>query len=98
MFNPTSLHHRDAAELVRTIFGAVAYLHKCGIVHRDLKPENLLFRDSSENADIMICDFGLSRVIDSDKIALLTEICGTPGVSLDHSYLASSLLNPDDSN
>ena len=42
----------------------------------------------------MICDFGLSRVIDSEKIALLTEICGTPGVSLDHSHLTSSLLNP----
>ena len=94
VFNSTPLHYRDAAELVRTIFGAVAYLHKCGIVHRDLKPENLLFRDPSEDADIMICDFGLSRVIDSDKIALLTEICGTPGVSPDHSYLTSSLLKP----
>ena len=98
MFNPIPLHYRDAAELVRIIFGAVAYLHKCGIVHRDLKPENLLFRDPSEDADIMICDFGLSRVIESDKIGLLTEICGTPGVSPNLSYLTSSLLNPDDSN
>ena len=77
------LRCRDAADLVRIIFGAVAYLHGCGIVHRDLKPENLLFRDPSEDADIMICDFGLSRVIDSEKMALLTEICGTPGVSFD---------------
>lgn len=81
MYNLASLHYRDAADLVRTIFSAVAYLHKCGIVHRDLKPENLLFKDPSEEADIMICDFGLSRVIESDKIGLLTEICGTPGVS-----------------
>ena len=79
----SSLYYRDAADLVRIIFGAVAYLHKCGIVHRDLKPENLLFKDPSEDADVMICDFGLSRVIDSDKVALLTEICGTPGVSPD---------------
>ena len=81
MSDPTLLHSRDAAELLRIIFSAVAYLHKCGIVHRDLKPENLLFKDPSEDAAIMICDFGLSRVIDSDKMALLTEICGTPGVS-----------------
>lgn len=87
-------HCRDAADLVRTIFSAVAYLHQCGIVHRDLKPENLLFKDPGEEADIMICDFGLSRVIDSDKMALLTEICGTPGVSPDPWYLSSSLLNP----
>lgn len=28
----------------------------------DLKPENLLFRGPEEDADLMIADFGLSRV------------------------------------
>ena len=46
----------------------------------DLKPENLLFRTKEEDADIMIADFGLSRVLDDEKFHLLTEICGTPGV------------------
>ncbi|KAI0943586.1 hypothetical protein AcW1_002719 [Taiwanofungus camphoratus] len=72
-------YEADAAELVRTIFTAVKYIHECGIVHRDLKPENLLFRTKDEDADIMIADFGLSRVMDEDKFHLLTEICGTPG-------------------
>ena len=71
----------DAANLVRTILGAVQYIHDAGIVHRDLKPENLLFRTKAEDADIMVADFGLSRVMDDKKHALLTEICGTPGVS-----------------
>ncbi len=48
----------------------------------DLKPENLIFRTKKEDADIMIADFGLSRVMDEDKFHLLTEICGTPGVRL----------------
>ena len=47
----------------------------------DLKPENLLFRTKAEDADIMIADFGLSRVLDDEKFHMLTEICGTPGVS-----------------
>lgn len=47
----------------------------------DLKPENLLFRTQAEDADIMIADFGLSRVMEEEKLNLLTEICGTPGVS-----------------
>ena len=94
MSNLISFYHRDAADLVRIIFGAVAYLHECGIVHRDLKPENLLFKDPSEEADIMICDFGLSRVIESDKMALLTEICGTPGVSPHLGHPCGGLLNP----
>lgn len=47
----------------------------------DLKPENLLFRSKAEDADIMIADFGLSRVMEEEKLRLLTEVCGTPGVS-----------------
>jgi hypothetical protein len=43
----------------------------------------------------MIADFGLSRVMDSNKLSLLTEICGTPGVSFHLSstrYPSSSLF------
>ena len=69
----------DAAELVRTIMKAVQYIHDSGIVHRDLKPENLLFRTTDEDADVMVADFGLSRVMEEEKFHLLTEICGTPG-------------------
>ncbi|KAI0260006.1 Pkinase-domain-containing protein [Gloeopeniophorella convolvens] len=72
-------HEPDAAELVRTIMKAVQYIHDSGIVHRDLKPENLLFRTPAEDADIMIADFGLSRVMEEERFHLLTEICGTPG-------------------
>jgi len=72
-------YEQDAAGLVRTIFTAVKYIHGCGIVHRDLKPENLLFRTVDEDADIMIADFGLSRVMEGEKFSMLTEICGTPG-------------------
>jgi len=72
-------YEADAAELVRTIFAAVQYIHDTGIVHRDLKPENLLFRTQAEDSDIMLADFGLSRVMDTDKLNKLTEICGTPG-------------------
>ena len=56
----------------------------------DLKPENLLFRTPHEDADIMIADFGLSRVMEGEKFSMLTEICGTPGVS---QHSSSLLLN-----
>ena len=39
-----------------------------------------MFRTKDEDADIMIADFGLSRVMEEEKLKLLTEICGTPGV------------------
>lgn len=54
-------------------------VHDNGIVHRDLKPENLLFRTADEDSDLLIADFGLSRIIDSEKFHILTTTCGTPG-------------------
>lgn len=72
-------YEKDAAHIVRTIVDAVVYLHDQGIVHRDLKPENLLFRDKTEESDLLIADFGLSRVVDDEKITVLSTTCGTPG-------------------
>lgn len=90
--SPTSPHPHpsDAADLVRTIFTAVKYIHASGIVHRDLKPENLLFRTPAEEADIMIADFGLSRIMEEEKLSMLTEICGTPGYMAPEIFLKSA--------
>ncbi|KAL4775292.1 kinase-like domain-containing protein [Aspergillus nidulans var. acristatus] len=74
-----SYYESDAADLVRAILSAVAYLHDHGIVHRDLKPENLLFRTPEDNADLLIADFGLSRIMDEEQLHVLTTTCGTPG-------------------
>jgi len=58
---------------------AVQYIHDCDIVHRNLKTENLLFRTPAEDADVMIADFSLSRVMEEEKHHLLREIHGSPG-------------------
>ncbi|WOO81985.1 Calcium/calmodulin-dependent protein kinase cmkB [Vanrija pseudolonga] len=74
-----SYYEKDAANLVRTIVSAVKYLHDQGIVHRDLKPENILFKSKAEDADLMLADFGLSKVLDEEHFSILTTTCGTPG-------------------
>lgn len=73
-----SYYESDAADLIRAVLSAVAYLHDHGIVHRDLKPENLLFRTPEDNADLLIADFGLSRIMDEEQFHVLTTTCGTP--------------------
>lgn len=75
----------DAAKLVRTIMKAVQYIHDGGVVHHDLKPENLLFRTPDEDADIVIADFGLGRVMEEDG-PLLTDVIGTT------SYMAPEIF------
>ncbi|KAJ2896977.1 Calcium/calmodulin-dependent protein kinase cmkB [Zalerion maritima] len=74
-----SYYESDAADLIRCTLSAVAYLHDHGIVHRDLKPENLLFRTPEDNSDLLIADFGLSRIMDEEQFHVLTTTCGTPG-------------------
>ncbi|KAI8094931.1 kinase-like domain-containing protein [Gilbertella persicaria] len=55
------------------------------IVHRDMKPENLLFQTNTENANLMITDFGLSKILKGHD-DILTTACGTPG------YVAPEVL------
>lgn len=83
-------HEPGAAILMKKICGAVKYIHDCGIVHRDLKPENLLFNTAEDDAEVMIADFGLSRVIEEDKLHAIIEVCGTPGYIAPEVYLRSS--------
>jgi calcium/calmodulin-dependent protein kinase I len=74
-----SYYESNAVDLIRTTLSAVAYLHDRGIIHRDLKPENLLFRTPEDDSDLLITDFGLSRIIDEEQFHVLTTTCGTPG-------------------
>lgn len=61
---------------MRIVVDAVKYLHDQGIVHRDLKPENILFKSKAEDADLMLADFGLSKVLEEDNFSILTTTCG----------------------
>ncbi|KAK9760223.1 Calcium/calmodulin-dependent protein kinase type I [Basidiobolus ranarum] len=61
-------YENDTTLLIRTVTSAVVYLHDQGVVHRDLKPENLLFRTLDENSDLLIADFGLSKILDRASV------------------------------
>jgi len=44
---------------------------------RDLKPENFLFKTKSEDAELKIIDFGLSRINDEEGHHMSSRV-GTP--------------------
>jgi len=64
-----------AAQIIHKLSTAIFYLHSYGIAHRDLKPENILMTDDSEEADIRLLDFGLSKIIGPNETC--TEPFGT---------------------
>mmetsp|Transcript_890 Transcript_890/g.2052 ORF Transcript_890/g.2052 Transcript_890/m.2052 type:complete len:739 (+) Transcript_890:87-2303(+) len=69
---------RDAANLMRQMFGGITYMHRANFCHRDIKPENFLLREKApiSKCIIKICDFGLATKFRQDK-PLRTK-AGTP--------------------
>jgi len=53
---------------------SIDYLHNYSIIHRDIKAKNVLF---CENYEILIGDFGVSKILSPTKIHTNTQI-GTP--------------------
>ncbi|KAK9717866.1 Calcium/calmodulin-dependent protein kinase type I [Basidiobolus ranarum] len=81
-------YEKDAAEITRTVTSAVGYLHDHGVIHRDLKPENLLFRTAEEESDLLIADFGISKITEEDSSPnSLTTMSGTVN------YMAPEVMN-----
>lgn len=69
------LREDDAANVVRQVVLAVAYLHAHGVVHRDLKLENIVYEDKKRRS-VKIIDFGFAT--HWDGCTPLTQKCGTP--------------------
>ncbi len=78
------LPEKKACEIIFKLCRALYYIHSYGIVHRDLKPENILMTDDTENADIRLLDFGLSKILGPD------EMCNEPYGTL--SYCAPEVI------
>lgn len=73
-----------ARTIAHQIATALYYLHSFGIFHRDLKPENIMMVDKTEDSQIKLVDFGLSKTIGPD------ETCTDPFGTL--CYVAPEIL------
>jgi eukaryotic-like serine/threonine-protein kinase len=69
-------------EIFCKVLDAVEYAHASGIIHLDLKPSNIQVSDYGE---VLVCDWGLAKIIDSD--------CDGDFSLLDDTSLVSSCVN-----
>ena len=76
------LSEKTAKFLFRQIILGIKHIHSKKIVHRDIKLENILI---DLNNNIKICDFGIGRILKSEK-QMLYDKCGTP------MYMAPEIL------
>ena len=53
------------------------------MIYRDLKPENILL---NEDGYLLVCDFGISKLIDPEEAELAYDFIGTP------EYMAPEML------
>jgi len=58
-----TLTEREASDVIKQVFQAIAHMHKHNVVHRDIKLENLLLKTAGDLTNIKVTDFGLSKDI-----------------------------------
>ncbi|OAL64400.1 hypothetical protein A7C99_3833 [Trichophyton rubrum] len=63
---------KDASQTIRQVLDAVNYLHE------HLKPENLLYLTTAQESPLVLADFGIAKMLDSDT-EVLTSMAGSFG-------------------
>jgi serine/threonine-protein kinase len=77
-----TLGYARICDIMGQVLYALEAAHVTGVVHRDLKPDNIFISQVGDRKDfVKLLDFGVSKVMESDKVKALTTtgtVLGTP--------------------
>ncbi|NES64339.1 MAG: protein kinase [Okeania sp. SIO2D1] len=74
------LSESEALIYIRQIGEALTVIHSKGLLHRDVKPDNIIVRNSNNNREAILIDFGIAREFIPDLI-LTQTVAGSNGFS-----------------
>ncbi|KAH3763593.1 serine/threonine protein kinase 2, CTR2 [Pelomyxa schiedti] len=79
IFSPDQypISETHAIKLCLSICAGMIYLHSRNIIHRDIKISNILVQ-SWDDAQLKVCDFGLSKKITDNSLRMTINVPGTP--------------------
>jgi len=77
---------REVIDIGRQLCDALDHAHAAGVMHRDIKPENVMYRGPGGTGDVVLIDFGLSRLRDDAPLTVAGTCLGSP------SYVAPERL------
>jgi serine/threonine-protein kinase len=89
----TPMPVRQAAELAKTLAGALDHAHGRGVIHRDLKPGNILM---AADGTPKVADFGLAKLVVGGGASLTPtgDVLGTPSYMAPEQTGAQSAIGP----
>jgi serine/threonine protein kinase/Tfp pilus assembly protein PilF len=89
----TPMPVRDAAELAKTLAGALDHAHGRGVIHRDLKPGNILM---TTDGTPKVADFGLAKLVAGAGASPTQtgDVLGTPSYMAPEQTGAQSAVGP----
>lgn len=65
----------ESLAILAQVADGLFYAHEKGVIHRDIKPSNLMVTESGR---VKIMDFGIARVVGSDRMTRAGSAVGTP--------------------
>ncbi len=74
----------EAMDIFLAVVDALEHAHEHGLLHRDLKPSNIMLRERTDGFEVILVDFGIAKIVDTEsggvahQLTLTGEVMGSP--------------------